>query len=411
MINRLAKLLPCTLTLAACSTPAPGTPEYEPPPLRPLELRSGYPEVESCLAPAAEPTHLVVTSTDFSTGAVGLVDLATRTIQPDLALASTDAHPLAWGERVFVINRFGYDWIDELDPRDELSLVHEFPLVPSSLDVSANPYSLALDGAGRAWISLFGAPELQVWSVPGPSSEGELGPLVAFDLSAFSDVDGIPELSAAIRCGELLFVGAERIDRSTWLPVDDTLLVPISTTPDAESLFDFEGDGGPDAIHLLGTGVGAWRLDPADPSGRTILLLNTGLQRINLATGTAEWVVDEQIFVDAGFDHLQLAGFDLDAQGRMWLAAASSDFSEYGLYRIEASPDPEEEPTLVQEVGGLQSVTGALEIVGMQLWFSDTTLGASGLRTFDLASSPITEVAPALPTGLPPMGLAPLVLE
>ena len=76
---------------------------------------------------------MLVTSTDFSTGAVGLVEVATREVQPDLALASTDAMPSAWGERAFVINRFGFDWIDELDPRSQLDLIHEFPIEPTSM--------------------------------------------------------------------------------------------------------------------------------------------------------------------------------------------------------------------------------------------------------------------------------------
>ena len=37
-----------------------------------------------------------------------------------------------------------------------------------------------------------------------------------------------------------------------------------------------------------------------------------------------------------------------------------------------------EQPSLVIEVQGLQSVTGALEIVGDEAWFADTTMGASG---------------------------------
>jgi hypothetical protein len=63
---------------------------------------------------------------------------------------------------------------------------------------------------------------------------------------------------------------------------------------------------------------------------------------------------------------------------------------------------------LVVEVSGLQSVTGALEIVGSEAWFADTTMGASGLRIFDLSSSPVAELDESpLSVGLAPMGLAP----
>jgi hypothetical protein len=408
MTNTRPTLLVLSLLPIACtSEPEPAA--FEPPPLRELGLRDGAPldaADPACVAPSEQPSHLLVTSTDFSTGAVGLVEIATREVQPDLALASTDAMPTAWGERAFVINRFGFDWIDELDPRSQLDLIHEFPIEPTSMDVSANPQSLVFDGGGRAWISMFGAPELQVWNVPGT---GELEPLVGFDLSAFADADGIPELGPMIACGEVAYVVAERIDRETWLPTGPTWLIPVATTPGEESLFDFDPEhAGADAIEMLGTGFAVWRLDPSDPSGHTLLVLDSGLERIDLVTGTREWVVPEIEFEQAGFTRLHLAGFDLDTQGRPWFAAATPDFAEYRLYRI----DPDVEPGWVEMFAGLQSVSGDLEIVGDELWFADTTLSSSGLRVFDLSSDDVVEFEfSPLPVGLPPLGLAPIRLD
>ncbi|MFV8749260.1 hypothetical protein ACNOYE_01785 [Nannocystaceae bacterium ST9] len=394
------------LVLVPACAAEPEPPAFEPPPLRELELVQGYPSPsEPCVGPSEQPSHLLVTSTDFSTGAVGLVEIATREVWPDLALASTDAVPTAWGERAFVINRFGYDWIDELDPRDELGLIHEFPIEPASLEVSANPQALIFDPAGRAWISLYGAPELQVWRVP---EAGQVAPEVGFDLSGFADADGVPELGSLIACGSLGFVVAERIDRETWTPAD-TRLIPIALELEGEALFEFDPEHpGGDAITLLGTGFGAWRLDPADASGHTLLVLNSGLERIDLASGTREWWVDEAVFAELGLTRLHLAGFDLDAQGRAWISAATPDFAEYRLYRIEHSGGA---PSLIEVAGDLHSVTGELEIVGDELWFADTTLGRSGLRVFaiDDAAHEL-EVSP-LPVGLPPLALAPLRLE
>jgi hypothetical protein len=117
-------------------------------------------------------------------------------------------------------------------------------------------------------------------------------------------------------------------------------------------------------------------------------------------------VVSQQLFEDAGYERLQLAGFDVDESGRMWVAAASADFSEYSLLRVDLAGA---QPSLVIEVQGLQSVSGALEIVGHEAWFADTTIGASGLRIFDLSSTPVLESPESpLPVGLPPIGLAPL---
>jgi hypothetical protein len=394
-----------SLWLLACS-PTP-EPEQPPPPLVQAELEPGYPTLDTpCSAPVSEPTQLVVTSTDFNTGAVGLVDTQSRSVSPDLALASSDAVPFVVGGRVFVINRFGFDYIDELDPDDQLALIHEWSIssaTPANQDVPANPHALALDPEGHAWVPLHGAPELQRFEFPTLHA-AQVHAEFALDLSSFADADGIPELSRTISCGEIMFVSAERIDRSQWIPAAQTLLIPLRTGP-TPALFEFDAEQpGPDAIRLLGVGVGPWRLDPADPDDHTILLLNSGLERIDLAIGTSEWVVPQQLFEDHGYDRLQLSGFDLDSSGRAWISAATEDFASFRLLRVELSgPTPE----LVIEFEGLQSVSGALEIVADKAWFADTTIGASGLRVFDLSQSPITELSESpLPVGLPPMNLA-----
>lgn len=392
----------------ACTPQLPSDEGTEPPPLIEAEIESGYPAVtEACRAPVSEPTHLVVTSTDFATGAVGLVEIATRTVAADLALASSDAVPRVDGGRVFVLNRYGFDYIDELDPHDELALLHEWAIEPTQLDMPSDPHGLVLDSQGHAWVTLHGAPELQRFAFPTLQGADVVAEL-ALDLSNFADQDAIPEVSRALRCGEVVFVSAERIDRASWVPAESTVLIPVRVG-DEPKLFEFDAaHEGADAIELLGVGVGDVRLDPADQSGRTILLRNSGIERIDLATGTSEWVVPQELFEAAGYMRLQLGGFDIDASGRMWVAAASEDFSEYQLLRVDLDGP---EPSLVVEVEGLQSVTGALEIVGDEAWFANTTMGSSGLRIFDLSSSPVMEVdGSPLSVGLPPMGMAPLEL-
>jgi hypothetical protein len=389
--------------LLACTPELPSD-DGEPPPLIEADIAPGYPELPSpCRAPVSDPSHLVVTSTDFATGAVGLVELATRTVFADLALASSDAMPVVEDGRVFIINRYGFDYIDELDPHAELALVHEWAIASNLEDTPSNPHDLVLDADGHAWVTLHGAPELQRFAFPtlhGAKVETEL----ALDLLSFADADAIPELSLALSCGELLFVSAERIDRESWVPAEQTVLIPVRSG-DEPTLFEFDdAHAGADGINLLGVGVGPWRIDPADPSGHTILLRNTGIERIDLVAGTSEWVVSQQVFEDAGYERLQLGGFDIDDSGRMWVAAASADFTETSLLRVDLAGA---QPSLVVEVPGLQSVSGALEIVGHEAWFADTTMGASGLRIFDLSSNPVVELPESpLPVGLAPIGLA-----
>lgn len=402
----LHRSLPCfmfSLALACHSAPPS---EDQPPPLVQAELESGYPQLDGpCAGPIVEPSHLVVTSTDFNTGAVGLVDVEERRVFADLALASSDAMPVVAEGRVFVLNRFGFDYVDELDPADQLALVHEFAIESASEAGPPNPQALVIDHEGRGWLSLFGAGELQQIRFPTLAAAQPSVDL-ALDLREFADGDGIPELGAVIGCGSVLFVAAARIDRESWTPADETLLIPVRAD-DEPRLFDFDPEhAGADAIRLLGDGVGTWRVDPDDE--HAIVVLNSGLERVDLAKGASEWLVPEHVFADAGYLRLQLSGFDFDAEGGIWISAAKPDFSGFELLRVDRSGA---EPKLAIALEGLQSATGALEIVGQQAWFADTSIGASGLRIFDLAAEPIAELPESpLAVGLSPMNLAPLSL-
>ncbi len=400
----LGPALALGLALGGClSDPAPV--DAPPPPLRAPTIALGYPsDVHGCRGPVSAPERLVVTSTDFNTGAVGLIDLDTLSVEPDLALASQDAVPVVADGRVFIVNRYGFDWLDELDPDDRLALVHQLAIKAVTVDTSANPHDLVLSPDGdRAWLTLHGAGELQ--RIRFPTLEAALPHAdLALDLREFADADGIPELSMAVGCGDgLSFVSALRIDRSSWTPTGTTLLIPLRADPPAAAtLFEFDdAHPGADGIPLLGVGVGPWRMGDDD----NMVMLNSGLERIDLRAGTSVWVVDETVFASYGMGKLQLSGFDYDHQGRIWLSVATEDFSSFGLWRVELGEGPED-ATLSLEVGGLHSVTGALEIAGQRAFFSDTSIGASGVRVFELGVSPVEEhPASPLAVGLPPMML------
>ena len=139
--------------------------------------------------------------------------------------------------------------------------------------------------------------------------------------------------------------------------------------------------------------------------------MNSGLERIDLAAGTREWVVHEDVFTDLGFTRLHLSGLDLHADGRVYISAASPNYETFSIYRLEL-PGDAQDPALVEVVSGLESVTGEFEIVGDELWFLDTTIGGSGVRGFDLSVEPAEALAVGvLATGLPPLSLIGAALD
>lgn len=367
---------------------------------------SGYPELTAaCRMPVETPTRFAVSSTDFSTGAVGLVDVASRSVRPDLALAQTDTSFAVDGDRLYVLNRFMFDFVDILDLSGDLALLGEFA-VPISEERSSNPHDLHVTADQEAYVTVYGGDEVRVFDVADPDA---VVPLRDVDLSAFADDDGIPEASRIIPCGDVAFVAVERLDRDGgWGPVDHTLLVPLGLGDD--SLFDWrDARPGPDGIELEGTGLVGVRADPDDGTGHVILALTSGLERVDLAAGIREWVIPESAFSELGVGAYQLRSFDVRAgeagEHEVYFVVASEDFSEHGIHRASLDGGGED---LEPVVGGLQTVTGSLEIVGDRAWFADTTVGASGIRVFDLAAEPVVQVGETLGTGLPPYALFPL---
>lgn len=361
----------------------------------------GYPAVvEACRTPVAEPTRLIVSATDDDTGAIGWVDIAHRTVHRDLALAQTDLGLAFDGRYVYGLNRFNFDYIDILDPEANLASVSQFSVATG--EMSANPHAVHVDRQGEAYVTLFGSNVLRVFDVQNPALPVAVRDL---DVSGFADADGTPEMSMIIACGDVAFISIERLDRNaSFAPVDGTFLVPINLIDDRA--YDFAPDPQLDAVPLLGLGAKQVRTDPRDPSGRTVLVLNSGLESVNLATGVSTWVIDAATFEAQGFGRFEVRTFDLGADGALYFVIAAPDWSEHGLYRASLEGAGTDLELLV---GGLQTSTGDLEVVANEVWISDTTVGASGLRVFTLGAEGATEIEGSpFGTGLPPYGILPL---
>lgn len=356
-----------------------------------------------CVGDVAEPTRLVVTTTDFATGAVGLVDLRTGEVTPDLALASTDAKPYVHGDRVFVLQRYMFDALDILDADAQLALLGQFGLVVDDVP-STNPHAVALGPDGRAYVSLFGAPGLQVLDIADPAAIRCDDPI---DLCPVADADGTPEASLLIRCGDTLFVSIERLDRDRGfaLTEDHDALAAVDLA--SGRLHDFDPDAdGVQSLPLLGPWAKQWRLDPRAADGRAIYVLSSGLERVDLAAGASAWAVDPAALAALGLDDYRLPqAFDLDRDGRVaYLAAYTADYSEVLLLRADLEADASNIEIFAE---GLQSVEQTLEVAGDTLWFGDRSHAAAGLRAWDISVDPPTPrfAGEPLPTGLPPYAL------
>lgn len=342
--------------------------------------------VEACSFGVDEPSGLLITTTDFATGAVSVADAGAVSVTPDVALGTTDAIPYVHGGNAYVVHRFGFDRVDVLDPSD-WSLVGEFPVTAPDA-ASANPHSVAFDDNGLGYVVLNGSPEVVVMDFSQAPDSAEQDRI---SLADFADDDGNPEASLSIACGGALFVSVQRLDPD-FVPADSERLLQI----DLESRQVTEG------IELNGRFTKQIRRDPGDSEDLTGLVLTSGLERVNFAAGTAEWVISDADFMTAGITspNLQLQSFDVHGTNA-YFAAYVDDYSEVKIWR--AALDGSD--ALTEVAGGYNAVEKTLEIIGDELWFGDTTMGSSGIVVLDLTMDPPEAKAGPLTTGLPPYSL------
>jgi sugar lactone lactonase YvrE len=343
----------------------------------------------ACIADAGP--RLVLTTTDHSTGALTVIDVDDRCVQRDVALASTDAIPFVHEGLVYSINRYAADYVDVFDPADDWRLVREQAITAGGTE-SPNPRSLAIAADGLAYVALYGAPQVQVLDLEAGDKVGEI------DLTEFADADGTTEAPLVVVHGEEVFVFVERLDRTDgWAPVDDDILLVVDI--ETRALVDLDLDAeGVQGLPLLGRWPRQWRSLPDAPGQG--LVLGTGIQRVDLVNRSTEWVIDEQAMAAVGIDDPELPqSFDIDADGRIYVAAYESGFEQVRIFRSGADGEPPLEPL----VEGLHAIERSLEIVGDEIWFGDTTPGAPGVRVFSLDGDAIVDVP--LPTGLPPYAM------
>lgn len=407
--------------LAATLCLACGDPLYEPeesstegetvPAVQPV---AGWPELRTPCSVDPPPRGLLLTTTDFSTGALTHVDIETREVTPDVALGTPDGVPFWHGERAYVVHRFQYDFVDVLQPEPSWVSQGQHDLADAD-DRAPNPQSIAFGPDGLAYVPLFGPARVDVLDLSQAPGQSRVG---AIDLSPLADDDGSPEASLSVMCGDTLFVSVQRLaTQKGFVPVDHDILAAID--PISGAVYDREPEReGVQGIELQGVWLKQLRRDPTDASGLTLWGLTTGIERLDLRAGTSTWLLPPETFEAVSIRHYQLPiAFDVTDDGRVVVVAAygpppgedvdcTSDpgpcFTQARLFYAELDAPS---PTLIPFADDFDAVERSLEIVGDELWFGSRRAHAPGLFVFDLQTLPPTQLAGPLSTGLPPYAL------
>lgn len=171
---------------------------------------------------ARAATKAFVFGTDFTTGSLSAVSMPSLASACDVASPHSDARLRFFGGQLYVVNRFGADNIQIVDPVS-YGTVRQF-----SVGNGANPYDVAVLSPTRAYVTRYERREL--WIVD-PSTGLKTGEI---DLGGFADADGVPEMDRIAVVGPFAFVSLQRIDRNGgFVPTDSSLVAVIDTRTDA----------------------------------------------------------------------------------------------------------------------------------------------------------------------------------
>ncbi len=361
-------------------------------PLAFLALLALLPRVGST---APIETKAYVVTTDFTTGGLSAVDLATRAVSPDVASVHSDATLRWWGGRLYVVNRFGQDNIQVIDPAQGYATVRQF-----STGNGSNPQDIAVVSPTKAYVSCLGLAELLIVNPAAGTVTGSIS------LTPFADGDGPPEAAHLALGDGRLFVALQRL--VNFVPAETSLVAVIDTR--ADTVLDVNpARPGVQAIPLVGRNpTTSFEYDPF--GGRLLIgcagafgVLDGGIEAIPVVGGDVI-VPGQPLYQSTGFliTEQELGGeladlaFLLPGHSYAIVSDASFDASVVAWNTLTGL----KLGTVYKPGGGGGLPDMALSPMRDELWVCDTKSTAPGLRVFRCGTD--SPLAGPLATGLPP---------
>lgn len=192
-------------------------------PLAVAAVIAGCSTANNPYAPGTDsPQAAYVVTTDFATGGLSVIDLANRQVTPNVASVHSDATLRVYGGLIYVINRFGQDNIQVIDPGNHFATVKQF-----STGNGSNPQDIAFLSTTKAYVTRYGSSDL--WIV-NPSTGIQRG---SISLAGFADSDGLPEMAHLAIVGPWLFVACQRL--TNFAASNPSVVVVIDTRTDKVS--------------------------------------------------------------------------------------------------------------------------------------------------------------------------------
>jgi hypothetical protein len=339
---------------------------------------------------ASTPATLAfVIATDFQTGSFALVSVDERRVvfpAGPRRQVNADAVARSFGDRVYVVNRFGFsgDNVQRLDPRRDFSTDFQ-----CSTGAGTNPHDIAFAGPTKAYVTLYETTRLLIVN---PSVAADCAGFVvgSIDLAQFADRDGIPEMDQLAIVEGRLYVTLQRLDRDNFFaPAGRGLVVIVDTAIDqvtgtieltGENPFAVRTAAEDDAIFISQVG--------------NFTVHDGGIERVDLESETAEGFVISE--ADVGGD---ITDFVLTSEELGYAVIGGSDFrnSLVGFDLVGR--------TIIRTLISGGDFISNIELTGgSELLASDRSVTRPGLRIFRADDGVELTVAP-LDVGLAPFGI------
>lgn len=223
-------------------------------------------------ARAAQTTAYVL-STDYSSpGSLAAIDVTTRAVAADVATVHSDPRLRWYAGRLYVVNRFGQDNIQVIDPAQNYATILQF-----SVGNGSNPQDIAFASSTKAYVTRLASSDLLIVNPQTGASPGVIS------LAAFADGDGLPEMDRMRLVGNHLFVALQRLE--SFAPTESSLVAVVDV--DADTLVDCDrARPGIQAIRLAGTNPGT--MFEYDRASRRLLIGCIGGYGVH--DGGVEWI-------------------------------------------------------------------------------------------------------------------------
>jgi hypothetical protein len=338
-----------------------------------------------------------VLTTDYTTGTLSVVDLATRAVTSDVAIVSPDPFARWYDGRLYVVNRNGYDNVQVIAPSQGYATVRQF-----STGSGTNPQDIAFVSANKAYVSRLGSSDLLIVDPGTGLASGGVS------LAPWADADGNPEAARMVKVGDLLLVALQRLH--DFVPADTGLVVVVDTR--ADTVFDADP---------VAPGRQVVRLPGLNPTTDFAVLREggaTGATRLLLGC-TGRWGVADggiaEIVVPAGAANgtaaVTCSGFvitesalggdvaDVVAYGAEHSYALVSD-AAYNTSVVAWDPSRGTKLATLYSPGGYSIADLALDD-RRELYVCNSSFSAPGLHVF--AAGEDVRLAGPLGTGMPPV--------